>query len=36
MTNGKRPDLAEDFRKRVAGNIHKAGKDRAFLDLSNT
>ena len=36
MTNGKRPDLAEDFRKRVAENIHKAGKDRAFLDLSNT
>ena len=36
MTNGKRPDLAEDFRKRVAENIHKAGKDHAFLDLSNT
>ena len=36
MTSGKRQDPAEDFRRRVAENIHSAGKDRAFRDLSNT
>src|SRR6478736_1287550 len=29
MTSGKRQDPAEDFRRRVAENIHSAGKDRA-------
>jgi cephalosporin hydroxylase len=35
MTNANLIDPVEDFRNRVAENIRNAGKDRAFIDLSN-
>jgi cephalosporin hydroxylase len=35
MTKAKASNPVDDFRKRVAENIRNAGRDRAFLDLSN-